>query len=209
VQYLLNKVNNQSAEIQTLKYAAAQSATPEKKPAPPLTKIVIGALENAHNGNLGGITGANNKCQAEADKYNKAGKWVAMLGTDTQSIRSLIKSSDQNLKVYNLKNTLMADNWNTFLTSFSSRKEIYFYAMQGRKVDEGTGASPDWNDADVWFGADNSGNIAKGRNCNGWTSTSASSACVSEIDTKKTICGESHSCSKTFAVLCIRVATEK
>jgi len=47
---------------------------------PGLRKIFI--TENKYTGNLGGLKGADNKCQQEAEKQGFKGKWQAFLGGD-------------------------------------------------------------------------------------------------------------------------------
>lgn len=70
------------------------------------------ASSTTYNGNLGGLTGADTKCQTLADSVSLGGTWKAWLSNTTTSAASrLTQSADPYVLVDNT--TKIADNWTT------------------------------------------------------------------------------------------------
>ena len=85
-----------------------------------------------------------------------------------------------------LPNTF-GNNWND-LMSFNRRRHLWIYAFQGRRVDEGQGARPDWSWANAWTGATNNGGTTS-QTCNDWTTRSSRyRACSTEMDRNYYFC---------------------
>jgi len=68
---------------------------------------IIFVTSSIHDGNLGGVTGANTICQNLATTAGFSGTWKALLSDDTNSIKDLL---DTNFgQIYNSKGVVIAD----------------------------------------------------------------------------------------------------
>jgi len=174
----------------------------------PLTKIVVSALNNAHQGNMGGIKGADALCNKEAKASNFKQTWKAFLSTSKVPVKDMFKGNEATgLKVYNSKNQLLSNSWTTLMNSGNGNLSASIYAFKGHKVDEGQGANPDWSDADGWTGSDKSGNTKAGRTCNDWTSNNGCNVrgFATEVDANQMLREEDHCCQEWLAVMCVTI----
>ncbi len=101
----------------------------------------------------------------------------------------------------------MFSSWSSIFSgsnpSFSSPG--YLVAFDGKFVDEGTGAVPDWADADCYTGANPTGQPMN-NDCAGWT-TNSGTATATELDAYLLLHQEtSHACTDWLAVMCVTVA---
>jgi len=121
--------------------------------AKPDCGIVLVALNSGYTGNLGGLTGANSKCQTQATAAGLTGTYKALLSTATQSAKGVVLSTSATQPVYNSKGQQLYSSWNAMFSpsKWTSGRDIYSFA--GKEVDENTGASPEWDDADAWHGS--------------------------------------------------------
>jgi hypothetical protein len=79
------------------------------------------------------------------------------------------------------------------------------YSFDGKLVDEATGASPDWSDADAWTGTMPDGSAAADT-CLDWTSTTGNGV-SGEIDMNHLLnLTEYKACTTYQAVVCVKVA---
>jgi hypothetical protein len=167
------------------------------------SNILMAALNNGYNGNLGGITGANTLCQNQAVAAGYSGTWKAFLSSSTQNVKDLIPVAQQTLPVVNLKGQNMYASWNTMFTQSGwNTTATYLWAFNGAFVDEGQ-ASPDWYDADGWHGSTSAG-IATTYTCSDWTSSTGSGS-NGEWDFRDLLGSETSSCSSVLAVACVRM----
>lgn len=141
--------------------------TPSVAPSPQPTKRVF-VTSVFYNGNLGGLAGADAKCQERADAAQLSGVWKAWLSSGTVSASSRLTHSS--LPYRTLDNAIVASGW-TDLTDGAIQSPI--------RVDEFNvlhSDSPAY--ARVWTNTTPAGNIAStapSSNCVNWTSGSASS----------------------------------
>jgi len=175
------------------------------------------ALNNAHNGNLGGIAGADAMCAAEASAAGFGGTWRAFLSSSTQQISAFFSGSATSYPVINRNSVQVKASWAAWISNGNTNwGSVDLFAFDGKEVDEGTGASPDWSDADGWHGSNADGTAHATDNCSDWTSTSGNGkngewdggcswhwSCSNHRLFKYP---ETHSCTSTLAVLCIRIA---
>lgn len=117
-----------------------------------------------YNANLGGLSGADAKCQERANTAGLGGIWKAWLSDGTVSASSrLVHSSDPYVR---LDGVVIADNWDD-LTDGNLDNPI--------RVDEkGNLLSSSIFYAKVWTNTKPDGLISSSSHCNNWTSGSAS-----------------------------------
>ncbi|KKQ77905.1 hypothetical protein A3B42_02920 [Candidatus Daviesbacteria bacterium RIFCSPLOWO2_01_FULL_38_10] len=82
--------------------------SPTPTPAPESYSRVF-ITSTAYNGNLGGLSGADSKCQARADAANLGGTWKAWLSDDVSSSATRLNHSSVPYKT--LDGKVVADNW--------------------------------------------------------------------------------------------------
>jgi hypothetical protein len=173
--------------------------------AKPSCGIVLVALNHGYTGNLGGLSGANSKCVAQASAAGLTGTFKALLSTTIQSAKGIMPSTKASGQVYNTKGQQLYSSWNAMFTPSTWATGTTIYAFDGRLVDEGTGASPDWNDADAWHGSTSTGTVRIGYTCGDWTVTTGSGS-VGEVDLNTFLTTiETRACSLNLAVLCVRI----
>lgn len=133
---------------------AASLPSPTPLPQSIATKRVF-KTSTTYTGNLGGLSGADNKCQSRASAAGLSGTWKAWLSDGTAS-------ADSRLNHFNgpytlLDGTVVADNW-TDLTDNTLDRNIN---MTEFKV-------IDSNLSNVWTGTNPQGG-STGKNCVNWT----------------------------------------
>ncbi|MDZ4247347.1 MAG: DUF1554 domain-containing protein, partial [Dehalococcoidia bacterium] len=84
------------------------SASPNPTASPVAGKRVF-VTAATYNGNLGGLSGADAKCQASANAVNLGGTWKAWLSDSNTSAGSRLNHSDSPYRLLN--GTTIANNW--------------------------------------------------------------------------------------------------
>jgi hypothetical protein len=164
--------------------------------------VVLVALNSGYKGNLGGLSGANSKCAAQATAVGYKGTYKALLSTTSQNAKGVLPSAYQSQPVYNSKGQKLYNSWTAMFTP--SKWSYTIYAFNGKKVDEGQ-ASPDWSDADAWHGSTTTGTVRTGYTCGDWTLTTGNGS-AGEVDMNTYLTTiESRACSLYLAVLCVRI----
>ena len=74
-------------------------------------KAIVFVTAETYPGNLGGVDGANHKCQAEADAAGLSGNFRAWIGTNSYSPYSNWASQYQNVKYVLTDGTTIANDW--------------------------------------------------------------------------------------------------
>ncbi len=132
-------------------------ATPTPTPAPSKRVFISSA---SYNGNLGGLTGADSKCQQLADSRSLGGTWKAWLSSSTVSTASRLTHNNGQYKLLN--NTVIANNWND-LTDGTILGQIAT-----------TEANNSLTNKKVWTNTKIDGGIyASNRSCSNWASSSS------------------------------------
>jgi hypothetical protein len=166
------------------------------------SKIIIAALNQPSNGNLGGITGANALCATQAAAAGFPGTWKAFLSTSTQNVQNLITGTNATtIPVVNSKGESMFSSWNAAFSSTSYwPSPAYIYTFDGTTVN-----SSFCSDADGWTGIQYTG-APSTYNCNDWTSSSTSvMGANGEWDLRDLLRSETHTCSSVLAVACFQI----
>ncbi|MEZ4427621.1 MAG: hypothetical protein R3A51_08045 [Nannocystaceae bacterium] len=167
-----------------------------------IPEIVISALTGAHNGDLGGLAGADALCASEAQANGVSGTWIALLATDSRPWPGIFQNPiNTTVPVNNILGQTMFNNWAAIFVDDQHPNPIY--AFNGVEVEEGNG-NPDWADADGWTGADPSGIAAANNTCSDWTS-SAGNGRNTEVDAQSLLIQETHACTYMAAVMCVRL----
>lgn len=167
-------------------------------------KIQLAALNEAHNGNLGGIAGADALCAQQAAAAGQTGTWRAFLSSSTQNVKDLITGAAASYPVVNLNGQLMYSSWSAvFTTSTWASAAGDLKTFSGKDVDEGQ-ATPDWYDARGWHGSTTAGLVNSTYTCSDWTSTTGTGY-GGEWDFHNLLQQLSNSCSQTLAVACVQL----
>lgn len=138
-----------------------------------------------YNGNLGGLAGADAKCQSRADAANLGGTWKAWLGDGTGSPSSrFIKSTNAYKRI---DGQLIANNWNDLVdgnlqnpilvSEFGSNFNSQVWTntkIDGTVKYTGNASCNNWT-SNAANGLDFSTNGISSRNDFNWTDTSGSS----------------------------------
>ena len=170
-------------------------------------RIILSALNEAHTGALGGTVGADLLCENQAKSTGHKGAFKAFLSATGRNVKDLVKPCcASKFPVLNTKSEVLYTSWNQIFTTTKWVANLYLYSFDGKKVDEGTGAVPDWADADGWHGSLPNGTVAAGYTCNNWTSPAGTiSGANGELDFYELMKQEKATCDKTLAVVCVKV----
>ena len=77
-----------------------------------LEKILIFTTSTTYSGDLGGLSGADQKCQLLADNAGLEGDYNALLSTSTIDAKDRFKSENSLVPIYNTNNEKVANTWN-------------------------------------------------------------------------------------------------
>lgn len=132
-------------------------------PSPTMTFFV--SSQKNMTGNLGGLVGADARCQTLATAVGSVGKvWHAYLSTSTVNARDRIGTGPW----YNALGVMVAAN----LTALHARKgdPVVFVDEHGNMIDGQWTGSPTPNEHDILTGSNADGTLAVGKTCLDWTS---------------------------------------
>jgi len=138
------------------------------------TKYVF-AADASYHGNLGGLAGADAKCQAEADNASTPlpGQYFAYLSTSTVDARDRASyENEEEIQWRRLDGTLLANCWSCFYDDgFLNHGNLPNMDENGTLID---GSS--FSEQLVWTATVDGGTLASDNNvtCNDWTSSSNS-----------------------------------
>jgi hypothetical protein len=120
-----------------------------------------------YDGNLGGRTGADDKCQVRAtDAGIGGGSWKALLSTSSENAVNLISINGQ----VRLRSGEIVVNNSSQLWGPTSQFAGLFYR------DEFGNMVP--TNSSIWTGTENTGGLKTSTNCNNWTMNSSFSGTV-------------------------------
>uniref|UniRef100_A0A8C6Y4Y3 Collagenase NC10/endostatin domain-containing protein n=1 Tax=Naja naja TaxID=35670 RepID=A0A8C6Y4Y3_NAJNA len=162
------------------------------------------ALNFPLTGNMRGISGVDLQCHQQAQEANLQGTFRAFLSGDTQSLMSVVKRTDRNLPLVNLKGQLLAKSWNSLFTKHGNSDfnpmEYPIYAFNGVNVM----TNPTWTYKAVWHGLAFQINHSKIRDCENWRKASKYLRGQASIPLKGIFLLEtSWRCSDLLIVLCV------
>ena len=175
-----------------------------------LTEIVVSGLLNERDGNMGGISGANALCAADATSSGVTGTWVAFLSDTTQDVVDIFPdvqnaSGDRlrgSIPVNNIQGSSLTSNWDAVGDGSNVSISNAVHAFDNDQMDECCGYP---NDADAWTGTAVGGTVLSSQHCSNWSTTSGNGV-ATELDAYQFLRQEtSHACSQTLGVMCVRV----
>jgi hypothetical protein len=155
-------------------------------------KYVFVTGTTSYNGNLGGLTGADEKCQAAAVAAGLSGTFKALISTSTISAASRLGIAD----FYLLNGTKVISSGN--LSNLLAKIDVM---ANGRPLNVSSG-----HEDDVWTGSTSAG-ASSGANCSDWTSDSSGISgsrgdsdddLVNGVSIQKT----DEPCNSTFSLYC-------
>jgi len=165
--------------------------------------LLLATLNNAHHGDLGGLEGADALCAQEAAEAGLTGEFKAFLTASGRQLKSLHSGVEGKLPVYNLQGQILFEKWNSIFSWYGHAfpEEYFLYSFDGKMVVEGTGAEPDWADADAWTGTKNGGSSTY-KNCSNWNMM-AGTGTATDLDEHYLFKTETKLCIKYLAVICV------
>lgn len=172
---------------------------------------LFSALNEGHNGSLGGIPGANALCAAQAADAGYPGTWLAFLSSSTQDVKNLITDAGLlpdggPIPVTNTFGGTMYNSWAQVFTQPQwNNTATYVYSFNGTNVRSGF-AFPDWSLGRGWHGSTDGG-TNQGNNCSDWASSSSLvSGAGGDWDTNRQMFNNGlATCNATLAVGCVLV----
>lgn len=161
-------------------------------PTPTLPPKKVFVTSNGYNGNLGGLIGADGKCQTLADAVMPGRVWKAWLSSSTESAASRLSST---IGTYFLVDgALIANNWadlinnksgkylRTAIVKTQNNGSAYGYVWSNTKPDGSINMTTLSNTCNDWTSPDigNSGYMGNSWDVNGnWTNSGGNSGCNS------------------------------
>jgi len=130
---------------------------------------------STYTGNLGGVSGANSKCQTAANNASLGGTWKAFISDSTQKVRNIIQD-----RVYVVaKPTIIFNNeqyyaviawWGGDFFYQDARQYEAKYGQVRRVLRTEYGTLPQAISEYYWTGSNSGGFTVQSMNCNDWTS---------------------------------------
>jgi hypothetical protein len=132
------------------------------------------------NGDLGGLSGSDARCQALAAAVGAGSKtWHAYLSVDSDATSGGPVNARDRIGTgpwYNQKGVLLAQNL-TALHELDGDAEL-FLDENGAKINGQWEGSPSPNQHDIFTGSDPDGTLAAGKTCLNWTSSAAADKAI-------------------------------
>ncbi|HPH65156.1 MAG TPA: DUF1554 domain-containing protein [Kofleriaceae bacterium] len=174
----------------------ANGDAPETLIDAPSAANFVFITKDTYNGNLGGIVGADAKCQASANRPQAT--FIAVLGYQNSSLYTALKVLDASRAWYRTDGELVADSPIEFTSGL--RSPVIFDQNGQRIIDNVT----------IWTGFDNTGAL-QGNDCFAWSSAASSaSGGFGQSDNRPIALGGSVStCNLQRHLLCASIGATK
>jgi hypothetical protein len=184
-----------SADAGVVSDAAASSdaVEPDEVDAALAAETLVFVASAKYNGNLGGLAGGDEKCQALADAANLAGTYLAWLGDGTDGPATRFVQSERPYRL--VGGDVIADNWADLIDGT--------IAAAIDRDETGTRLPGD-DDMIVWTAVFHTGGDPTPVHCSAWTSmeeTLVPTGLASETDTGWTVFAP-HNCSEMHRLYC-------
>lgn len=164
--------------------------------------IIISGVNIAHDGDLGGTSGADALCatDAAAAGVRNPTDVRAFLAASGRPISTLVPAGLQSRPVVAIGGQQLFTSWTAMLGGASPPTNT-IETWNGTLVNEGP---QPWDDADAWTGSTTTGQPS-GTDCSGWTSAApGNTGTVHEVDMSAILTiPEIKGCSLQHAVLCV------
>jgi len=126
-----------------------------------IKQLTVFVSSQKFTGHLAGIDGADQKCQAMADKAGLSGSFKAWLSNDANNINAKSRFSTTNLPYYSPNGVKIADDLNDFLDGDGPDHGITFDEYGKNVLDQE-------KEVYVLTGTNNDGSKIADENCNNW-----------------------------------------
>ncbi|XP_067397368.1 collagen alpha-1(XV) chain-like isoform X2 [Emydura macquarii macquarii] len=172
---------------------------------PRVPSLRLVALNFPLHGDMNGLSGADLQCHRQAREAQLYGTFRAFLASASQDLVSIVKRTDRQLPVVNLKGQLLAKSWNSLFegdgaTHFNSLR-FPIYTFNGRDVL----TDPIWAHKVIWHGSSPRGHHAVKEDCRGWRSASLAEGFASPLGEGKLLAEQRRDCANSLAVLCMEI----
>ncbi|RZF42427.1 hypothetical protein LSTR_LSTR011565 [Laodelphax striatellus] len=167
----------------------------------------MAALNEPYTGDLKGQRGADYACYRQSRRAGLRGTFRALLSSRVQNLDSIVKFSDRDLPVVNIKGDVLFNSWKDIFNGdgafFSKQPRIYSFSGKNILTDYS------WPLKYVWHGSHKSGERAMDLYCDAWDSDSRERhGLASSLVTNRLLDQEKFPCNRRFAVLCIEVSSQ-
>ncbi|KAK7065734.1 Collagenase NC10 and Endostatin [Halocaridina rubra] len=162
----------------------------------------LAALNEPRTGDMTGVRGADYACYREARKAGLRGTFRALLTSRVQNLDSIVRYSDRDLPVVNLKGEILFNSWKDAFGGsggvFSQKPRIF--SFDGKDVLR----DPTWPQKYIWHGSDLHGERSLSSYCDAWNTKAKDIVGLASSLMKNRLLGqEKLGCHNSFAVLCI------
>ncbi|XP_042856865.1 collagen alpha-1(XV) chain-like isoform X2 [Penaeus japonicus] len=170
-------------------------------------KLRLAALNDPIAGNMHGVRGADFSCYRQARRVGLRGTFRALLTSHVQNLDTIVRSSDRNLPVVNLRGEMLFKSWNDVFSgsggTFSQKPRIFSFDGKDLLKDA------TWPQKYVWHGSDVVGERSRTGYCNAWNTASGKAIGLASDLLKNSLLGQEHlRCNNSIAVLCIEATSQ-
>ncbi|PNF18720.1 hypothetical protein B7P43_G05034 [Cryptotermes secundus] len=167
----------------------------------------MAALNEPCTGDMTGVRGADYSCYRESRRAGLRGTFRAFLSSRVQNLDSIVRFSDRELPVVNIKGEVLFNSWKDMFNGdggfFSQQARIYSFSGKNILTDFA------WPQKIVWHGSHLLGERAMDTYCDAWHSASTDKVgLASSLLKNKLLDQERYSCNNRFAVLCIEATSQ-
>jgi hypothetical protein len=128
--------------------------------------IILAALNEGHDGNLGGIDVADCLCAKQAAEAGEPGIWKAFLSNSSRDVRDLIPPHHASgIWVTNLYGWWLYSNWTDIFEQDGWAVGTFLYNSARQSVDVWHQPDPEWYEARAWHGSYPDGTFKSGCDC--------------------------------------------
>lgn len=170
-------------------------------------QLRLAALNQPFSGDMHGVRGADYACYRQARRAGLKGTFRAFLTSRVQNLDSIVRYSDRDLPVVNIKGEVLFNTWRGIFSGsggiFSQKPRVF--SFDGKDVL----SSPVWPQKYVWHGSDLLGERALSSYCDAWNSDSQYViGLASSLLKNRLLAQERFGCHNSFIVLCIEATSQ-
>ncbi|XP_068618238.1 collagen alpha-1(XV) chain-like [Battus philenor] len=171
--------------------------------------IRLAALDEPYSGKMETATNrtgrktVDQECHVQSKKAGFTGTFAAFLANKVEDLKSILKTSDKDVAVFNLHQQLLFDSWiDMFNESGRTVINSDIYSFSGKNVF----IDPTWPLKAIWQGGDALGVRSPNFYCQEWQTDSANHfGSATKINENKLLTHERYTCNKKLIVLCVEV----
>ncbi|XP_059470100.1 collagen alpha-1(XV) chain isoform X3 [Neocloeon triangulifer] len=166
----------------------------------------LAALNEPSTGNMHGVRGADYSCYRQARRANLRGTFRAFLASRVQDLDSIVRSTDRDLPVVNIKGDVLFNSWNELFNGdgglFLGQSRIYSFSGKNVLSDM------NWPMKAIWHGSQLMGERAVDTYCEAWHSESMDKLGLGSSLLKGRLLGqERFTCDQKLIILCMEATS--